>query len=155
MGAVLVLYIAQAVSGLAVRARRLDSKDRGTLATLHRLLGVGLVALVLLLLAIGVVGTLGHFGSLGHSPHLGAGIAVVGLVLVSAWSSSQIPQGRPWARPVHLALNGLLCAALAFVLTTGWQVVQKYLPERAEACGGLRSTQVPPLNGGDLSHGPS
>ncbi len=56
-----------------------------------------MAGMVLLLLAIGFVGTLGHYGSLGHSPHLFAGLAVVDLVFLSAWSAIQISSARPWA----------------------------------------------------------
>ncbi len=99
------------------------------LRRLHFALGVGLVLTVLLLLSIGIVGTLGHFGSLGHSAHLPAGLTVVALTMASAWSATQInhPQ-KPWARSLHLTLNGLLMVALGLVSWSGWLVVQKYLP---------------------------
>ena len=96
---------------------------------LHVGLGVLLVLTVLLLLSIGIVGTLGHFGSLGHSWHLPVGLTVVGLTLASAWSATQINHPkRPWARSLHLTLNGFLMIALALVSWSGWIVVQKYLP---------------------------
>lgn len=87
-----------------------------------------MIGLVLLLLGIGIVGTLGHFGSLGHSAHLPAGLAVVDLVFLSAWSAVQISPERPWARWVHIGTNFVLCLALIAVSITGWIVVQKYLP---------------------------
>lgn len=93
---------------------------------LHYITGVCLVLLVMLLLAIGLVGTLGHYGSLGHSAHLPVGIAVVVLVLTSAWSATQI-NSRPWARRLHVSSNALLFLAMAAVSWTGWSVVQKYL----------------------------
>lgn len=93
----------------------------------HYFGGVILVFLVLLLLAIGVVGTLGHFGSLGHSPHLWAGLLVVGLTCLSAWSANQIDIRNPWARSLHIGTNAVLFAGLVYVSWTGWSVVQKYL----------------------------
>lgn len=87
-----------------------------------------MVALVLLLLSIGLIGTLGYYGSLGHSPHLPAGLLVVGLTLLSAWSATQISPQRPWARKLHLGTNLVLFVGFAFVSLTGWSVVQKYLP---------------------------
>lgn len=95
---------------------------------LHYLTGAVMAGLVLLLLAIGIVGTLGHYGSLGHSVHLGAGLAVVDLVLVSAWSAVQISPDRPWARSLHLSINAILLMGFLWVSLTGWDVVQKYLP---------------------------
>ncbi|MBD2345049.1 DUF4079 domain-containing protein [Anabaena subtropica] len=95
---------------------------------LHLIMGVSMVSLVLLLLAIGIIGTLGHFGSLGHSSHLWAGLMVVGLVLLSAFSATQIRVRKPWARPLHITLNTVLFVGFAWVSLTGWSVVQKYLP---------------------------
>lgn len=96
--------------------------------SLHYLIGISMVSLVLLLLAIGIIGTLGHFGSLGHSSHLWAGLLVVGLVLISAFSATQISSHNPWARTVHISMNIILFFAFTWVSLTGWNVVQKYLP---------------------------
>ena len=82
----------------------------------------------MLLLAVGIVGTLGHFGSLGHSSHLLAGLMVVGLVLLSAGSATQISPKQPWARSLHIGTNITLFFGLLWVSLTGWTVVQKYLP---------------------------
>ncbi len=139
MGLAVFLFVSLLVIGGWMRYLRLQqstvpSLDEPTATflgwrRLHFALGVVLVLTVLLLLSIGVVGTLGHFGSLGHSPHLPAGLTVVALTLASAWSATQInhPQ-KPWARSLHLTLNGLLMIALALVSWSGWVVVQKYLP---------------------------
>jgi tryptophan-rich sensory protein len=128
MGFAIAAYLLQAVSGLSLMRLRQQRQPRPDwLRPLHWLIGGGLVALVLLLLAIGIVGTLGHYGSLGHSTHLPAGLAVVELVFLSAWSAVQIGPQRPWAKPLHVGTNALLCVALAIVSWTGWTVVQKYL----------------------------
>nr|WP_263011728.1 MULTISPECIES: DUF4079 domain-containing protein [unclassified Laspinema] len=130
MGFSILAYSLLAVSGLWMYGARLGRKQQGRILarSLHYGLGITLVALVLLLLAVGIVGTLGHYGSLGHSVHLGAGLLVVGLVLLSAWSANQIAPGRPWARSLHITTNAILFVALAWVSWTGWTVVQKYLP---------------------------
>jgi hypothetical protein len=94
----------------------------------HYTIGGGLVVLVLLLLGIGIVGTLGYYGSLGHSTHLPAGLSVVGLVLLSAWSATQISPKRSWARSLHIGTNLVLLVGFTLVSLTGWSVVQKYLP---------------------------
>ncbi len=87
-----------------------------------------MVGLVLLLLTIGIVGTLGHYGSLGHSSHLPAGLAVVGLVLLSAGSAILISPQFAWARLFHIVTNIVLFVGFVLVSLTGWDVVQKYLP---------------------------
>ena len=130
MGLTVTLYVGLAAIGLVLRVQRLRSgvKPQKWLRWLHYGLGLVLVAIVLELLTIGIIGTLGHFGSLGHSWHLPVGLTVVALTLASAWSASRIHPKRPWARPLHLSLNGMLFVALALVSWTGWTVVQKYLP---------------------------
>jgi len=98
------------------------------LRPLHYSLGGVLVTLVLLLLAIGIVGTIGEYGNLGHSIHLPAGISVVALTLLSAWSASQISVETPWFRTIHVSINAVLFIGFLAVTLTGWEVVQKYLP---------------------------
>ena len=98
------------------------------LRTIHYIIGGILVTLVLLLLGIGVVGTLGYYGNLGHSGHLPAGLMVVSLVLLSAWSATQINPRQSWARTLHVRTNLVLFLGFAIVSWTGWTVVQKYLP---------------------------
>lgn len=129
MGFTLLAYLLQGVSGIWLLGSRHHRLPRPQwLDLVHGLTGVVMVVLVLVLLAIGIVGTLGHYGSLGHSSHLAAGLVVVDLVFLSAWSAVQIKLQRSWARPLHLASNGILFVALAWVSFTGWEVVQKYLP---------------------------
>ncbi|WP_427161087.1 DUF4079 domain-containing protein [Aliinostoc sp. HNIBRCY26] len=138
MGLSIVAYLFLAVTGFwmwrvrngeDVRDFWLGHWDRlGMWRSLHYTIGISMVSLVLLLLAIGIVGTLGHFGSLGHSSHLWAGLAVVGLVLISALSATQINSQRPWARTLHITVNIILFFGFSWVSLTGWSVVQKYLP---------------------------
>ncbi|MEO1508860.1 MAG: DUF4079 family protein, partial [Cyanobacteria bacterium J06633_23] len=51
----------------------------------------------------------------------------VSLVLASVGAASQIAT-RPWARSLHVAINGVLFFAFAAVSYSGWTVVQQYLP---------------------------
>jgi hypothetical protein len=129
MGFTLLAYVIQAASGFWVfNSRRNRQSYPLWLSLFHGLTGVIMVCLVLLLLAIGLVGTLGHYGSLGHSSHLAAGLVVVNLVMLSAWSATQIGLQKSWARPLHLGTNLVLLLTLVWVSITGWDVVQKYLP---------------------------
>lgn len=128
MGLSILAYLLLAVTGVWMFGTRVRKTPQPTwLRSLHYLLGASLVGLVLLLLAIGIVGTLGHFGSLGHSSHFAAGLAVVGLVLLSGASATLIGV-MPWARPLHVGTNITLFIGLVWVSLTGWGVVQKYLP---------------------------
>jgi hypothetical protein len=129
MGFVLVAYGMLAISGVWMFYCRTAKVNRPSwLRQFHYLTGIAIILLVLLLLGIGLVGTLGHYGSLGHSPHLIAGLLVVGLFFLSAWSATQIGSKHFWARSLHIATNITLFGSLVLVSLTGWQVVQKYLP---------------------------
>ncbi len=128
MGLSLTVYTGLLLTGSIVWYSRAHQRSQPVwLRPLHIGLGGILVALVLLLLTIGIVGTLGEHGSLGHSWHLGAGFLVVGLVLASAGAATQIAS-QPWARSLHIVINGLLLFAFAAVTYSGWTVVQQYLP---------------------------
>jgi ABC-type tungstate transport system substrate-binding protein len=129
MGLSLLAYLLLTVTGIWMfQARQSRSLRPSWLRSLHYAIGGCMVGLVLLLLAIGIVGTLGHFGSLGHSQHLVSGLVVVGLVLLSALSATQISAKRPWARSLHIGTNVILFVGFLWVSLTGWSVVQKYLP---------------------------
>jgi Protein of unknown function (DUF4079) len=137
MGLSALAYFFLAVSGTWMFWKRtkqntlfshLITDKTGGMRLFHYVMGTCMVALVLLLLAIGIVGTLGHFGTLGHSSHLVAGLVVVFLVLISAFSATQIGANRNWARPLHIGTNIILFVGFVWVSLTGWDVVQKYLP---------------------------
>ena len=129
MGLSLLSYtLLAATGGWILYSRRAKQQRPKWLRPVHYAIGGTLVTLVLLLLAIGLMGTVGYYGSLGHSAHLPAGLAVVGLTLVSGWSATQINPQRPWARSLHLGCNLLLLVGFIGVSFTGWDVVQKYLP---------------------------
>lgn len=129
MGLTVTGYFLLALTGGSLALTRVTERGRSAwLRPLHLLLGSTVVLLILLLLTIGVIGTLGEYGFLGHSAHLPLGLVVVITVLMSAWSASQIGPNRPWARKLHVALNGFLGLALIGAGLSGWQVVQKYLP---------------------------
>ncbi|MEL6788843.1 MAG: DUF4079 domain-containing protein, partial [Cyanobacteria bacterium J06607_15] len=91
MGGAIAFYLLLSISGALMFYGRVASIGRPPwLRNAHYLGGIIIVFLVLLLLAIGVVGTVGYYGSLGHSPHLWAGMFVVALISLSAWSAHQI-----------------------------------------------------------------
>ncbi|MBD0300719.1 MAG: DUF4079 domain-containing protein [Tolypothrix sp. T3-bin4] len=137
MGLSLLAYLLLAVTGVLMFQMRTSRRlpflsafggGNEKVRDLHFVIGCCMVSLVMLLLVIGIVGTYGHFGSLGHSSHLLAGLIVVALVLVSAFSATQISARKSWARPLHIGTNIILFIGFAWVSLTGWIVVQKYLP---------------------------
>ncbi len=129
MGLSMTAYFILAISGTILYKSRTEKKPRPQwLRPFHWIIGTTMVVLVAILLAIGLVGTIGEYGNLGHSIHLPAGLIVVTLVGLSAWSASQIHPSRPWARKLHLNLNIGLFFAFCFVGLSGLTVVQQYLP---------------------------
>jgi hypothetical protein len=129
MGLSLFAYLLLAASGSWLFLSRSNSQPRPKwLRPAHSIVGGTMVTLVVLLMAIGLVGTLGYYGNLGHSAHLPAGLLVVALTLLSAWSSTQISPKRPWARSLHIGTNLALFLGFTTVTLTGWTIVQKYLP---------------------------
>ena len=129
MGFSLFAYLLLAASGSWLFLSRRNSQPRPNwLRPAHYIVGGTMVTLVVLLMVIGLVGTVGYYGNLGHSAHLPAGLLVVGLTLLSAWSSTQISPKRPWARSLHVGTNLALFLGFATVTLTGWTIVQKYLP---------------------------
>lgn len=129
MGLSVSAYLLLMITGSWMFYSRQAKKPRPQwLRTVHYIIGGGMVSLIMLLLAIGLIGTIGYYGNLGHSIHLPAGLTVVSLVLVSAWSATQISPQKPWARSLHLCINIGLFFGFAAVSVSGWTVVQKYLP---------------------------
>ena len=128
MGGAIAFYLLLLSSGAWMFYGRVTKIGRPAwLRNAHYIGGIIIVFLVVLLLAIGVVGTVGYYGSLGHSLHLWAGLFVVGLISLSAWSANQIDARNSWARSLHVTTNAILFIGLAYVSWTGWEVVQKYL----------------------------
>ncbi len=129
MGLSMSAYVILSISGIMLWKSRTDKKARPKwLRPFHWMMGSIMVTLVLILLSIGLIGTIGEYGSLGHSIHLPAGLIVVTLVCLSAWSSTQINSSNPWARKLHVRLNIGLFFAFCFVGLSGLSVVQQYLP---------------------------
>lgn len=128
MGGAIAFYLLLLASGIWMFYGRVTRIGRPPwLRNAHYIGGIIIVLLVFLLLAIGIVGTVGYYGSLGHSEHLWAGLLVVWLICLSAWSANQIDGRNSWARSLHVTINAILLFGLTYVSLTGWEVVQKYL----------------------------
>ena len=116
MGGAIAFYILLLLSGTWMFYGRTTRIGRPSwLSNAHYVGGIIIVFLVMLLLAIGVVGTVGYYGSLGHSPHLWAGLFVVLLICLSAWSANQISHRNTWARSLHVSINAILLLGLTYV----------------------------------------
>ncbi len=128
MGLSIFAYFLLAISGFILFNKSKTKQPRPSwLRPTHYSIGIIMVILVLILLSIGLIGTIGHYGSLGHSWHLLAGITVVIMVIISAFSATRIHPTRPWAKILHVRTNIALFFAFLFVGLSGLTVVQKYL----------------------------
>lgn len=128
MGGTIAFYLLQLFFGSWMFYSRVTKIGRPPwLRNAHYISGIIIVFLVFLLLVIGIVGTVGYYGNLGHTSHLWAGLFVVWLICLSAWSANQIDSHNTWARSLHIIVNAILFFGLAYVSWTGWSVVQKYL----------------------------
>ncbi|KAI9129335.1 DUF4079 domain-containing protein [Acaryochloris sp. CCMEE 5410] len=125
------LYLGLCILGFFLRKYRLKHGHAawGWLRYLHYGLGITFVLNILELMTFGIIGANIYDGTEGHSPHLPAGLFIAGLAIISAWSASRVHPKRPWARPLHVSLNGLVFVALILVSWTGWSVLQEnYIP---------------------------
>lgn len=121
------LYLGLGIVGFILRKHRLHHGHAswGWLRYLHYGLGVTFVLNILELMTFGIIGANTYEGTEGHSLHFPAGLLVAGLAIVSAWSANRVHPQRPWARPLHVSLNGILFMALIAVSWTGWSVLQE------------------------------
>ncbi len=87
-----------------------------------------------ILLALMVVGAIGGMavtyinnGKLFFGPHLLVGLAMTGLIAMSASLAPFLQKGQDWARYSHIALNVTLIGLFAWQAVTGLQIVQNIL----------------------------
>lgn len=87
-----------------------------------------------LLLALMVLGTIGGMavtyinnGKLFFGPHLLVGLAMTGLIAVSASLSPLMQKGNEIARYTHITLNMILVGLFGWQAVSGMQIVQKIL----------------------------
>jgi len=87
-----------------------------------------------ILLALMVVGAIGGMavtyinnGKLFFGPHLLVGLAMTGLIAMSASLAPFLQKGQDWARYSHITLNVTLVGLFAWQAVTGLQIVQNIL----------------------------
>ena len=60
-------------------------------------------------------------------PHLVAGLAMTGMIAVSASLSPFMQKGQDWARYTHIVLNAALLALFSWQAVSGVQIIQNIL----------------------------
>lgn len=88
-------------------------------------------SLILALMVLGAIGGMGATylanGKLFVSPHLLAGLGMVGLIATSASLVPLMKKGNDTARYTHIGLNTVLVGMFAWQAVTGLQIVQRLL----------------------------
>ncbi|OKH22708.1 DUF4079 domain-containing protein [Chroogloeocystis siderophila] len=89
------------------------------------------------ILALMVLGTLAAMGvtyinnqKLFLGPHLLVGLAMTGIIAVSASLSPFMQKGQNWARYTHIVLNSVLLALFSWQAVSGVQIIQNILSKR-------------------------
>lgn len=120
--------------GMQVRRTRLADGDlkkelaKGRFAIRHHQIGSILLALMVMGAIGGITVTYLNNGKIVISPHLFAGLAMVGLISSSA---ALVPfmHKQDWVRSIHVLLNTILLGLFGWQAVTGVQIVQKILSQ--------------------------
>ena len=118
--------------GVQSRRTRLAEGDvkkemiKGKFAIRHHQIGSIVLALMVLGAIGGIVVTYITRGKIYISPHLFAGLGMMGVIAISA---ALVPfmQKHDWVRKVHVSVNMILMGLFGWQAFTGVQIVQKIL----------------------------
>ncbi|MCS6814527.1 MAG: DUF4079 domain-containing protein [Cyanobacteria bacterium] len=133
MWGLLALSLYAAYSGMKVRqTRSADAETRkaliqGKFSIKHHQAGSILLALMVLGTIGGMAVTYINNGKLFVGPHLIVGLAMTGLIAVSAALAPSMQKGQDWARYSHISLNMALVGLFLWQAVTGMQIVQRIL----------------------------
>ena len=103
----------------------------GRFALRHHQIGSLLLAVMVMGAIGGIMVTYFNNGKIVISPHLFAGLGMVGLI---ATSTALVPfmQKHDWVRSIHISLNVILMGLFSWQALTGIQIVQKILSSMKE-----------------------
>ncbi len=138
MWGLLALSLYAAYSGFKVRqVRGADAETRKTLIQgkfpiKHHYTGSILLAVMVLGTIGGMAVTYINNGKLFVGPHLIVGLAMTGMIAVSAALAPAMQKGQDWARYSHISLNMALVGLFLWQAVTGMQIVQRII-EKASA----------------------
>jgi hypothetical protein len=114
------------------RTRNADKEERKALVqknfnSRHYQIGSILLAFLVLGSINGMAITYINNGKLFVGSHLLVGLAMTGLVAVSAALSPLMQKGQEWARYTHITLNIVIVGLFSWQAVTGMNIVQKIL----------------------------
>lgn len=88
-------------------------------------------SLVLVLMVFGTIGGMAvtyiNNGKLFVGPHLIAGLAMTGLIAMSAGLSPFMQKGQDWARYTHIFLNVIITGLFGWQAVSGMDIVQRII----------------------------
>jgi hypothetical protein len=120
--------------GVQVRQTRLAEGEpkkeliKGRFAMRHHQIGSILLALMVMGAIGGITVTYINNGKIVISPHLFAGLGIVGLITTSAALVPFMKQ-HDWVRSIHVSLNLIVLGLFGWQAVTGVQIVQKIISQ--------------------------
>jgi len=115
---------------IRVRTAKGEEKSRllkGKFREVHYQVGSALLALMVMGTLGGMAVTFINNKKLFVGPHLLVGLAMTGLIAISASLAPLMQQGNQWARVTHITINGIVLGLFGWQAVTGMQIVQKIL----------------------------
>lgn len=119
--------------GLKVRQTRSAEGDvkkeliKGRYNVKHYQVGSVLLGLMVIGAIAAMAVTYINNQKLFFGPHLVAGLAMTGMIAVSASLSPFMQRGQNWARYTHIVLNAALLALFSWQAVSGVQIIQNIL----------------------------
>ncbi len=119
--------------GLKVRQTRSAEGDvkkeliKGRYNVKHYQVGSVLLGLMVIGAIAAMAVTYLNNQKLFFGPHLLAGLAMTGMIAVSASLSPFMQKGQDWARYTHIVLNAALLALFSWQAVSGVQIIQNIL----------------------------
>lgn len=119
--------------GLKVRQTRTAEGEvrkeliKGRYSVKHYQVGSVLLGLMVIGAIAAMAVTYINNQKLFFGPHLLAGLAMTGMIAVSASLSPFMQKGQDWARYTHIVLNAALLALFSWQAVSGVQIIQNIL----------------------------
>lgn len=106
---------------------------KGQFKTKHHEIGAIVLALMVLGSIGGITVTYLNNGKLFLGPHLIAGLAMTGLIAISASLTPLMQRGSEWARVSHISINVAIVGLFGWQAVSGIDIVQRILKRISES----------------------
>ncbi len=99
----------------------------------HHQIGATILALMVVGSIGGMVVTYVNNGKLFVGPHLIAGLAMTGLIAISASLTPLMQRGSEWARVSHISINVAIVGLFGWQAVSGIEIIQRILKRISES----------------------